>query len=97
MCDDSTDDPRCTGRFREHLRVVRAAVEISGNRRIALDWYQHEPLSEFDGRTAKDLVAEGRADAVLVYLGWIAPGQLDNRCAACTALDATEVMCTCLS
>lgn len=49
-------------------------MEISGNRRIALDWYQHEPLSEFDGRTVKDLVADGRSEAVLVYLGWIASG-----------------------
>ncbi|MBR8431659.1 DUF2384 domain-containing protein [Burkholderia cenocepacia] len=74
MHDDLTDDPRCPGRFREQLRVVRAAVAILGNRRIALDWYQYEPLSEFNGRTAKDLVADGRAEAVLASLGCIVDG-----------------------
>ncbi|AWV02712.1 hypothetical protein DM992_25405 [Burkholderia sp. JP2-270] len=71
---DSTDDPRQIERFREHLRVVRAAVAISGNRPVAIDWYKNESLSTFEGRTAKSLVADGRAEAVLRYLASIASG-----------------------
>ncbi|WP_148669140.1 antitoxin Xre/MbcA/ParS toxin-binding domain-containing protein [Burkholderia pyrrocinia] len=71
---DSTGGSRRTGKFREHLRVLRAAAAISGDRQIALGWYQNEPLSAFDGRTAKRLVAEGRADAIMRYLDSIATG-----------------------
>ena len=35
---------------------------------MAYAWYRSEPLSGFDGRTAMQLVREGRAQQVLDYI-----------------------------
>lgn len=54
-------------------RVVSAVEAISGDRSKAVAWLQ-EPLATFDGKTALELIAEGRADVVLRYLASIASG-----------------------
>lgn len=61
-------------RLAEHLRVIWAAAAISRNPWAALNWYQSEPLSVFDEKTAKRLVSDGRVEAVLTYLGSIGTG-----------------------
>lgn len=56
------------------LDDVLVAVEaISGDHDRAVAWLQ-EPLPAFDGKTALELIAEGRTDAVLRYLASIASG-----------------------
>lgn len=56
---------------RTQVMHVRAIVEaISGDRKRAVAWLQ-EPLATFDGKTARELIAEGRTDAVLRYLASI--------------------------
>lgn len=57
-------------RLDDVLVVVEA---ISGDRDQAVAWLQ-EPLATFGNKTALDLVAEGRTDAVLRYLASIASG-----------------------
>lgn len=61
-------------RLAQHLRVIRAPMAVSGNLWIALEWYRHKSLPEFDGRTAQCLVADGREKAVLAYLASIESG-----------------------
>lgn len=60
-------------------RVVQALLEpiakilvqveaLAGDADRAILWFRHQPLSGYDGRTAQDLVQEGRCDTVLAYL-----------------------------
>ncbi len=52
-----TDDPQVE-------RVVHAVEAISGDHNRAVAWLQ-EPLATFDGKTALELVTEGRTDTAL--------------------------------
>lgn len=48
-------------------RVVAAAESISGDRANAVEWLS-QPLATFGGKTALELIAEGRTDDVIGYL-----------------------------
>jgi len=54
-------------------RILQAVEAISGDHDRAVAWLQ-EPLATFGGKTALQLIAEGRTDAVLRYLASIASG-----------------------
>jgi Protein of unknown function (DUF2384) len=61
-----TDDPQVE-------RVLQAVEAISGDHDRAVAWLQ-EPLATFDGKTALELVTEGRTDDLLGYLASFEPG-----------------------
>jgi hypothetical protein len=57
------------------IRVIRTVADIAGSVDRALFWYLNSPIQAFGDRTAEQLVAEGRTEAVLRYLaaleiGW---------------------------
>ncbi|WP_425452755.1 DUF2384 domain-containing protein [Trinickia dinghuensis] len=54
--------------LREALRVIRAATDANGCVQHALFWYRNEPLSEFEYKTAEQLVSGGRTEDVLRYI-----------------------------
>jgi len=54
--------------LREALRVIRAATDVYGCVKQALFWYRNEPLSEFDYKTAEQLVSGGQTEALLRHL-----------------------------
>lgn len=54
-------------------RVIAAAEAISGDHDKAVAWLQ-EPIATFGGKTALELVAEGRTDDLLGYLASIESG-----------------------
>jgi hypothetical protein len=60
--------------MREALRVLSAAFDIARDRERAIYWYRNSPIPEFQHRTAEQLVAEGKTDAVLSYLASISSG-----------------------
>ena len=41
---------------------------------LAVLWFKNQPLSGFGGKTALDLVREGRAQAVMEHLAMLADG-----------------------
>lgn len=49
-------------------RIIAKASELSGDEGRAIIWFRHQPIIGFDGRTAEELVEDGRADAVIWYL-----------------------------
>lgn len=55
-------------KMREMIRVLSAAAELTGDIQKAIYWYRNEPISDYDHRTAAELVADGHADAVLAYI-----------------------------
>ncbi|KVH09198.1 hypothetical protein WS84_19590 [Burkholderia anthina] len=54
--------------LREALRIIRAAVDISGDLQYTLFWYRNDPLPAFDYKTAEQLVSEGRTEDLLRYI-----------------------------
>lgn len=54
-------------------RVLLAAEAISGDRDRAVTWLQG-PIATFGGKTALELVAEGRTDDLLGYIQYFESG-----------------------
>jgi uncharacterized protein (DUF2384 family) len=68
------ESPVVQARLGEVARVVAAAADLLGDTGRAVVWFRHQPLAGFDGRTAAELVADGRADAVLAHLELLRDG-----------------------
>ena len=60
--------------MREALQVLSAALAVAQDRDRAIYWYRNAPIPEFNHRTAEQLVADHRTDAVLSYLTSIGGG-----------------------
>jgi Protein of unknown function (DUF2384) len=60
--------------LREALRALSAAYEITHDRNRSLFWFRNTPIPEFGHRSAEQLIAEGKADAIIAYLSSIASG-----------------------
>ena len=54
--------------------LLERVMPWSGDFQTAYDWYCSRPIAGFGGKTAQDLVQEGRASAVEAYLDRIAAG-----------------------
>jgi hypothetical protein len=54
--------------------VFRAAEELGADPAVAAAWYSSDSLPVFDGKTAEQLVAEGRASDVLRYIEVLGAG-----------------------
>jgi Protein of unknown function (DUF2384). len=61
-------------RLREMVEVVTKTTPRFGSALIAYAWYRSEPLPGFSGRTAMQLVQEGRAGEVLEYIDAVDAG-----------------------
>jgi Protein of unknown function (DUF2384) len=65
---------RLQGFLREALRALSAAYEVTHDRDRSIFWFRNSPIPEFGHRTAEQLVAAGRTEAVVKYLTSIAAG-----------------------
>ena len=61
-------------RQREMVEVLNKVAPRFGSDLIAYAWYRSEPLAGFDGRTAMQLVRDGRAQQVLEYIDAVDAG-----------------------
>ena len=50
------------------------AIDVLGSRDDAIRWFLDEPLKVFRGRTAWEVVSQGRAEVVIAYLESISHG-----------------------
>jgi hypothetical protein len=71
---DAPSNARLQSYMREALQVLSAAYELARDRERALYWYRNAPIREFDHRTAEQLVADHKTQAVLNYLASIGSG-----------------------
>jgi hypothetical protein len=60
--------------MRESLQVISAALEATQDRDRAFYWFRNAPIPEFGHRTAEQLVADHKTEAVLAYLQSIRGG-----------------------
>ncbi len=61
-------------RLREMVEVVNKVEPRFGSALMAYAWYRSEPLPGFSGRTAMQLVREGRAEDVLDFIDAVDAG-----------------------
>ncbi|RWG07817.1 MbcA/ParS/Xre antitoxin family protein [Mesorhizobium sp.] len=61
-------------RLREMMEIVNKVEPRFGSALMAYAWYRSEPLPGFSGRTAMQLVREGRADEVLDFIDAVDAG-----------------------
>ena len=53
---------------------ARMASEMAGDENRATIWFKHQPIPGWAGKTAYDLVSEGKSDKVLAYLEAVRSG-----------------------
>lgn len=56
------------------VRILAMAIEMTGDESRAAIWFKHQPIPGWSGKTAYDLVGEGKADKVLGYLEAVRSG-----------------------
>lgn len=56
------------------VRILAMAAEMAGSDSRAAIWFKHQPIPGWAGKTAYDLVGEGKADKVLAYLEAVRSG-----------------------
>jgi hypothetical protein len=56
------------------VRILAMAGEMAGDEQRAAIWFKHQPIPGWAGKTAYDLVREGKADRVLAYLEAVRSG-----------------------
>ena len=61
-------------RLRELVEVLNKVQPRFGSELVAYAWYRSEPLSGFGGRTAMQLVQDGKAKLVLEYVDAVDAG-----------------------
>lgn len=66
--------PATQNRLRDMVEIIARVLPWAGSVPQAFAWYRAQPLPSFGDQTAEDLVKEGRAEAVKVYLARIALG-----------------------
>ncbi len=71
---DRIRSDRTQRRLREMVEIVNKVEPRFGSALMAYAWYRSEPLSGFAGRTAMQLVREGRADEVLDFIDAVDAG-----------------------
>ena len=56
-------------------RVLALATKLEGDALLAHAWYRDIPIAEFDQLTASELVRDGRAVSVILFLRAIDEGR----------------------
>ncbi|MGO4438980.1 antitoxin Xre-like helix-turn-helix domain-containing protein [Rhizobium sp. RAF56] len=56
------------------VRILAVASEMAGDESRAVIWFKHQPIPGWAGKTAYDLVGDGKADKVLAYLEAVRSG-----------------------
>jgi hypothetical protein len=56
------------------VRILAMAGEMAGGEERAALWFKHQPIPGWAGKSAYDLVREGKADNVLAYLEAVRSG-----------------------
>lgn len=56
------------------VRILSMAAEMAGSDDRAAIWFKHQPIPGWAGKTAYDLLREGKADKVLAYLEAVRSG-----------------------
>lgn len=56
------------------VRILSMATEMAGDEHRAAIWFKHQPIPGWAGKTAYDLVGEGKSGKVLAYLEAVRSG-----------------------
>ena len=59
---------RVQTKLREMVKAITAAAAVTDDIAKAIYWFRNEPIADYDHKTAAELVADGRLEAVLSHL-----------------------------
>jgi hypothetical protein len=59
---------RVQTKLREMVKAITVAAAVTDDIAKAICWFRNEPIADYDHKTAAELVADGRLEAVLSYL-----------------------------
>ena len=59
---------RVQTKLREMVKAITAAAAVTDDIAKAIYWFRNEPIADYGHKTAAELVADGRLEAVLSYL-----------------------------
>ena len=76
MVTETPTNARLQGYLRNVLRALSAAYELTHDRDQSIFWFRNSPIPELGRRTAEQIVAAGKTDAVISYLTSIAAGSI---------------------
>lgn len=71
---DRIASDRTQRRLREMVEILNKVEPRFGSALIAYAWFRSEPLAGFGGWTAMQLLREGRAEEVLIYIDAVDAG-----------------------
>jgi hypothetical protein len=72
--DRAAASAKVQGRLMELTSILRRVSDWAGGEQAALAWYLSYPIAAFGGRTAEQLVKDGKAGAVRDWLDQVAVG-----------------------
>lgn len=62
------ESPKLQDRLGAIVQVIGSASEITEDEDQAIAWFKYQPIAAHGFKTPADLMAEGKADAVLAFL-----------------------------
>lgn len=68
------DSAKVQERLGEITRIIATAADLTGDPDRAVIWFRHQPLGQFDYKTAEQLVHEGQGAAVVKHLEMLSDG-----------------------
>ena len=66
--------PKVQAALKPVVEILTIAAELTASPGKAVAWFLHQPLGDFDFKTAQELVTEGHAEAVKSHLRMLADG-----------------------
>jgi len=66
--------PKVQEALKPVVEILTIAAELCDSSGKAVAWFLHQPLSDFDFKTPRELVTEGQAEAVKSHLRMLADG-----------------------
>ena len=62
------NSPAVQAKLGEIARIISRAAELTEDEGAAIIWFKYQPIVGFAGKTAEELVEDGRTEAVMLYL-----------------------------
>src|SRR3546814_6223157 len=87
--------PTVQAKLGEIARIITRAAELAGDEGRAIIWFRHQPIPGF-GKTAEELVEEGKAEAVLWTLDSMDEGRSEEHTSELQSLMRSSYAVFCL-
>lgn len=71
---DRVHSRKTQSKLQSVTEIINKVVAWTGSEQMAYAWYRSEPIPEFGGLTAQDVVLSGKTDKVRLYINHVVLG-----------------------